>query len=113
VGAKAINRDEIPKMAAAIRSPGLLPFLSAILPAVIHPIMAPKARLPVANPSQYSLSPNFICKKGSAPEITAKSKPNKYPPKAEIKERARIYPELYEWRLLVMTKIVLDWQSCF
>jgi hypothetical protein len=52
--------------------------------------MAPSARLPVAKPSQYSLRLNSSFKKGSAPDITAKSNPNKYPPKAEIKDRAII-----------------------
>jgi hypothetical protein len=32
------------------------------------------------------VSANCVRKKGSAPDITAKSNPNRYPPNAEIKE---------------------------
>ena len=90
-----MNNDEIQKTKAAINNPGLLPFLSAILPAAIQPTIAPNAKLPVAKPSQYSLRLNLSFKKGNAPEITAKSNPNKYPPNAEIKDKARMYFELY------------------
>src|SRR6187399_799049 len=90
LGAKAINKEEIPKIEAAIRSPGFLPFLSAIFPAVMQPIIAPNAKLPVAKPSQYSVRLNFSFKKGNAPEITAKSNPNRYPPKAEINDKTRM-----------------------
>ena len=75
--------------------PVFLPFLSAILPAEIQPTIAPNAKLPVAKPSQYSLRLNLSFKKGNAPDITAKSNPNKYPPNAEIKDKARMYFELY------------------
>jgi len=97
-----MNNDEIQKTEAAINNPGLPPFLSAILPAAIQPTIAPNAKLPVAKPSQYSLRLNFTFKKGNAPDITAKSNPNKYPPSAEIKDKARIYFELYRWLLFVI-----------
>ena len=76
-GANAMNNDEIQKTEAAISNPGLLPFMSAIFPANTQPMIAPNAKLPVAKPSQYSLRLNLIFRKGSAPEITAKSNPNK------------------------------------
>jgi hypothetical protein len=75
--------------------PASFPFLSAILPAAIQPTIAPNAKLPVAKPSQYSLRLNLSFRKGKAPDMTAKSNPNKYPPNAEIKDKARMYFELY------------------
>src|SRR5688572_24953568 len=111
-GENAIPREDIPNTAAAINSPGLRPFLSASLPALTQPIMAPRARLPVANPSQYSLRSNFSFRKGRAPDITAKSKPNKYPPSAEMKDKARMYLELYgDWSLFMAKSFKR--QSCF
>ena len=95
LGANAMNNDEMQKTEAAINNPGFLPFLSAILPAEMQPTIAPNAKLPVAKPSQYSLRLNLSFKKGNAPDITAKSNPNKYPPNAEIKDKARMYFELY------------------
>jgi hypothetical protein len=56
--------------------------------------MQPNANEPVVNPSQYASRPNCVFKKGSAPDITAKSKPNRYPPNAEIIEISTIYPKL-------------------
>ena len=91
VGAKAIPKEEIKKTPAAKRRAGLLPTLSEYVPANRHPAIAPSAGLPVANPSQYAFSPNCLCKKGSAPEITAKSNPNRYPPKADMNEMAIIF----------------------
>jgi hypothetical protein len=76
-GEKAIPREEIAKMAAAINKPGFRPYLSETHPAIKQPAIAPKARLPVANPSQYAFSSNCFCRNGNAPEITAKSNPNK------------------------------------
>src|SRR6187455_2971136 len=90
LGANAMNNDEMQKTEAAINNPGFLPFLSAIFPAVMQPIIAPNAKLPVAKPSQYSVRLNFSFKKGNAPEITAKSNPNRYPPKAEINDKTRM-----------------------
>src|SRR5665647_3611320 len=91
VGENAIAKEERAKMAAAVNKPGLRPYLSETTPATRQPMIAPNARLPVANPSQYALRANCFCKKGNAPEITAKSNPNKLPPKAEIKEMPRMY----------------------
>src|SRR6478736_1211543 len=72
-GANAINNEDIPNTKAASSNPGFLPFAAAILPDKMQPIIAPRAKLPVAKPSQYSLRLNSVFKKGSAPEITAKS----------------------------------------
>ncbi len=52
--------------------------------------MQPKAKDPVKKPSHHGLSINSVLKKGNAPDITAKSNPNKYPPNADIKEIPRI-----------------------
>src|SRR5215831_13911767 len=89
-GANAIANDEIRKTDAAIKSPRLLPYLSETFPASKHPAIAPSAKVPVANPSQYSFNPNCSLKKGNAPEITAKSNPNKYPPSADMNEMDKI-----------------------
>jgi len=51
LGAKDMRREEMPNTAAANNKPGLLPFLSAILPAIMQPAIAPNARLAVAKPS--------------------------------------------------------------
>jgi hypothetical protein len=53
--------------------------------------MHPSANEPVVNPSQYASRPNAVFRKGSAPEITAKSNPKRYPPIAEINEINSIY----------------------
>lgn len=49
---KAIASDDNPNMAAAVNKPFLRPNFSEMVPAIRHPKIAPKARLPVANPSQ-------------------------------------------------------------
>src|SRR5690349_7327207 len=51
-GAKAIASDEPAKIKAANNKPGRRPYLSATVPAIRQPNMAPNAKLPVANPSQ-------------------------------------------------------------
>ena len=50
-GEKAIAKEEIAKTAAAINKPGFLPHLSETFPAARQPIIAPRAKLPVAKPS--------------------------------------------------------------
>ena len=52
VGEKAMPSEDTAKMSAATNKPGLRPDLSAIRPAHKHPSTAPRAKLPVANPSQ-------------------------------------------------------------
>ena len=74
---KAIAKEEMAKMAAAVSKDGLRPYFSDRLPASKQPAMQPNANTPVVNPSQYSFNPNCSLKNGNAPEITAKSNPNK------------------------------------
>src|SRR5215210_5213268 len=87
----AMPNDEAVKMRAAVISPGLRPRRSESLPAIRQPTIQPRAREPVKNPSETGVSPNAVRRKGRAPEITAKSKPNKYPPNADIKDIPRMY----------------------
>ena len=76
-GAIAIATDERVNKDAAVNRPGRRPYFSVTHPATRQPAIAPKARQPVVKPSQYSFKPNCSFKNGNAPEITAKSKPNK------------------------------------
>src|SRR5688572_17570573 len=82
----AMPIDDKANMIAAVISPGRRPYLSASAPAIKQPTIQPNAREPVRNPSHQGVKPNMVRKKGKAPEITAKSNPNKYPPRAEINE---------------------------
>jgi hypothetical protein len=51
--------------------------------------MQPKASEPVRKPSQTGVSSKLgVRRKGNAPDITAKSNPNKYPPKCRNKGNA-------------------------
>jgi hypothetical protein len=84
--ARAIAIEEMKNMSAANKSPGLRPYRSEMLPAIRQPKMHPIASDAVAKPSQYSSSPKLSFKKGNAPEITAKSKPKRYPPSADIND---------------------------
>jgi len=77
VGAIAIAIEERANKDAAVNRPGRRPYFSATHPATRQPAIAPKARHPVVKPSQYSFKPNCSFKNGNAPDITAKSKPNK------------------------------------
>jgi hypothetical protein len=52
--------------------------------------MQPNAREPVRKPTHHTFSSNTFLRKGSAPAITAKSKPKRYPPRADIKDIPRI-----------------------
>jgi hypothetical protein len=93
---KAMPKDETAKIKADTINPGLRPNLSESLPAIRQPAMQPKAREPVKNPSEIGVRLNVCRKKGSAPEITAKSKPNRYPPKADMNDMPRMYLLLCE-----------------
>ena len=92
--ANDMARDEKRNMRPDNNKAGFRPYFSETLPARMHPAMHPKANEPVVNPSQYAFRPNCDFKNGSAPEITAKSNPNRYPPKAEIRDINKIYPVL-------------------
>ena len=83
---KAIPKDETAKISAAKDKPGFRPYLSASLPAIKQPAIQPSASDPVKKPSHQAFNINSVRKNGNAPDITAKSNPNKYPPKADIKE---------------------------
>jgi hypothetical protein len=91
VGANAIANEDKAKMHPEIIRAALRPRFSESLPASKHPRMHPSASEPVVNPSQYAFRPNSVFKKGSAPEITAKSNPKRYPPRAEIRQINSIY----------------------
>jgi len=100
---KAIPTEDTANITAASIKPGLLPYLSASLPAIRQPTMQPRAREPVRNPSHTESSINWGRKKGRAPEITAKSNPNRYPPSADMKEMPIIYRLLNVMDSLLIT----------
>src|SRR6185312_6113851 len=74
---KAIPADDTAKMKAASNKPGLRPYLSVKPPANKQPAIQPNPSEPVKKPSFHTSSTNSVLKKGNAPEITAKSKPNR------------------------------------
>src|SRR5688500_12999326 len=82
----AMPADDTAKINAATHRPGFLPYLSENRPVTRHPTMHPNPREPVRNPSSQTSRTKSFLKNGSAPDITAKSNPNKYPPNAEIRE---------------------------
>src|SRR5690606_26541710 len=74
---KAIPNDDTAKINAASNNPGLRPYLSASDPAAKQPTMHPNANDPVRKPSHHALRSKAVRRNGSAPEITAKSKPKR------------------------------------
>lgn len=91
LGAIAMPNEERAKIRAAVINPGFRPKRSARDPATRQPNIQPNAREPVRKPSHQAFKANTVLRKGSAPAMTAKSKPKRYPPKAEIKDIRRIY----------------------
>src|ERR1044072_6579020 len=87
---RAIPIDDKANTIAAVITPSLRPKGSAHAPAISQPAIQPNASEPVRKPSHQAVKPKVVRKKGNAPEITAKSNPNKYPPSAEINEMAII-----------------------
>ncbi len=80
--------DDNANIKAASNNPGLRPYRSVNAPINKQPAIQPNPSEPVRNPSSQTSRPNSVLKNGNAPEMTAKSKPNKYPPRAEINEMA-------------------------
>jgi len=69
--------DDTANINAATIKPGLRPYLSAISPAIRQPAMQPNASDPVRKPSHHGLRLKTVRKNGKAPDITAKSNPNR------------------------------------
>src|SRR5688500_9197911 len=76
-GENAIAMEETAKIKAASIRPRLRADLSANLPAIKQPAIHPKAKEPVKKPSHQASSINCTFRNGKAPDITAKSNPNK------------------------------------
>jgi len=82
---KAVPIAEIRNNRASIFNMNLLPYISPGLPIDIEPIIQPTNAELTAHPSIASDSWKYFVMKGTVPEITAVSNPNKSPPKAPVK----------------------------